>query len=220
MTMQSDSFFDAQELRRLDDPFVRQRCVKLKRRSTLQAALRTTTLVMFAAAFYLLLHGHFGGRSRSGRYHPPMPALIPYGNAAVAIGLVALAGLFCCRNYYLLDPLQHRLYHCFRFLWWGRNRIAFRQGEIFGITTAGRRRQSRYSSYWEYRLTAVGMNGKQEPLSDWRRKSLETRNAQAVELATQLGCQSFAAPAETKLSVELNGGTPQLHFDSPRPRWF
>ncbi len=213
MTMQPDAFFDAQELSRLDDPFVRQRCVKLKRRSALQSALRVTTFVMFFAAIFLLLQGHFGGRSRSGRYHPPNPALIPYGNAAVAIGLVALAGLLCCRNYYLLDPSQHQLYHCFRFLWWGRNRIVFRQGEIFGITATGRRRQTRYGSYWEYRLVAVGMNGKQEPLSDWRRNALEARNAQAVDLAAQLGCQSFAAPLESKLSVELTGGTPQLHFN-------
>jgi len=213
MTIQSDSFFDAQELSRLDDPFVRQRCVKLKRRGALQATLQATTILMLTAALFLLLQGHFGGRSRSGRYHPPIPALIPYGDTAAAIGLVALVGLFCCRNYYLLDPSQHRLYHCFRFLWWGRNRIAFRQGEIFGLTTAGRRRQSKYSSYWEYRLTAVGMNGKEEPLSDWRHNSLEARNAKAVELAAQLGCQSIAAPRESKLSVELNGGTLQLRFD-------
>ncbi|HEV7927424.1 MAG TPA: hypothetical protein VGR14_18885 [Verrucomicrobiae bacterium] len=213
MTVQPDSFFDAQELSRLDDPFVRQRCVKLKRQNAFQAALQATMILMFTAAIFLLLQGHFGGRSRSGRYHPPNPALIPYGNTALTIGLVALVGLFCCRNYYLLDPSQHRLYHCFRFLWWGRNRIVFRQGEIFGVTTTGRRRQTRYGSYWEYCLTAVGMNGKQEPLNDWRRDSLEARNAQAVDLATKLGCQSFSAPLESKLRVELTGGTPQLHFD-------
>jgi hypothetical protein len=213
MTMQPDAFFDAQELSRLDDPFVRQRCVKLKRQNAFQAALQATMILMFVAAIFLLLHGHFGGRSRSGRYHPPTPALIPYGNAAVVIALVALAGLICSRNYYLLDPSQHRLYHCFRFLWWGRNRIVFRQGEIFGITTTGRRRQTRYGSYWEYRLAAVGMNGRVEPISDWKRDSLEARNAKAVELAAQLGCKSIAAPRESKLRVELSGGTPQLHFD-------
>jgi len=213
MTMQPDSFFDAQELGRLDDPFVRQRCVKLKRRNAFQSALQTTMIVMFVAALFLLLNGHFGGRYRSGRYHPPNPALIPYGNAAVVLGLAALGTLCCCRNYYLLDPAQHQLYHCFRFLWWARNRIAFHAGEILGLTATGRRRQTKYGSYWEYRLVAVGMNGKVEPLNNWRRNSLEERNAQAVDLAAKLGCQSFSAPREAKLRVDSSAGTPQLHFD-------
>jgi hypothetical protein len=213
MTARPDSFSEAKELSRLDDPIVLKRCVKLKRRSNFQAILLQMTMLLFVATFVLLVNGYGGSTSRSGRYHPPIPSLIPYGMTTLAISLTTLVSLFGCRNYYLLDPSQRRLYHHFRLFWWRRRRIVFRQGEIFGLTTEGRLQRSRRGSYWTYRLVAVGITGQQEPLSDWKRGGLEMCNARAVELAKQLGCQSIAAPPKSTLSVELKDGTPVLRFN-------
>jgi hypothetical protein len=215
MTTQSASYSDAKELSRLDDPMVWNRCVKLKRRSGFEAALLNVTIVALVAAIFLLMRGHFGSHSRSGRYHPPAPVLIPYGETALGISLAALAIFICSRNFYLLDPTACRLYHQFQFLWWRRRRLAFRQDEILGLTTEGRMKRSKYSTYWVYRLTAVGLDGRQEPLSNWRRNGLEMWNAKARALRAQLGCQSYAAPAESIPAVEQQNGKPVLRFDSP-----
>jgi hypothetical protein len=215
MTTQSDPFSDAKELSRLDEPIVWNRCVKLKRRSDLETNLLQIAILLLIAAFFLLIHGHFGGTSRSGRYHPPVPVLIPYGDTALGIGLAMLVIFFCCRNLYLLDPTACRLYHQFQFLWWRRRRLAFRQDEVLSLTAEGRMKRSKYGTYWLYRLTAVGLDGRQEPLSNWRRNGLEMWNAKARALAAQLGCQSYAAPAESIPAVEQQNGKPVLRFDSP-----
>jgi hypothetical protein len=215
MTTQSDSFSDAKELSRLDDPIVWNRCVKLKRRSGLETSLFQIAIVLLVATCFLLTRGYFGTTSRSGRHYPPSPALIPFGMTTLGIALAMLVGFLCCRNRYLLDPTACRLYHQFQFLWWRRRRLAFRQDEILGLTTEGRMKRSKYSTYWVYRLTAVGLDGRQEPLTNWRRNGLEMWNAKARELAAQLGCQSYAAPAESVPSVEQENGKPVLRFDSP-----
>jgi hypothetical protein len=221
MTSPSDSFSDAKELSRLDDPIVRKRCVKLKRRSNFQLHLQGVMILCFLLGLMLMSRSQFGSRSRSGRHYPPAPALRPYGLAALGFGLAALACYLGTQNYYLLDPVEHRLYHGFRFLWWRRRRILFRQPEILCLTTEARMFRSRYGSYWCYRLTVVGIGGTQEPLSDWRRAALAGCNAKASQLATQLECHSEAAPPESVASVEIKAGKPSLQFDSaPTAAWF
>jgi hypothetical protein len=221
MTSPSDSFPDAKELSRLDDPIVRKRCVKLKRRSTFQLHLQGVMILCFLLGLMLLSRSQFGSRSRSGRHYPPAPALRPYGQAALGLGLAALACYLATQNYYLLDPLEHRLYHGFRFLWWRRRRILFRQAEILCLTTEARMFRSRYGSYWCYRLNVVGIGGSREPLSDWRRHALEECNAKARQLAAQLECPSEAAPPESIVAVEIKAGRPTLQFSpAPTARWF
>jgi hypothetical protein len=219
MMTRSDSFSDAKELSRLDDPSVWKHCVKLKRRSDLETALLGISLPLLAVSFFLLIRGFSGTTSRSGRYHPPAPFLIPYGEWALGIAVAALAVFFCCRSFYLLDPTARRLYYQFQILWWRRRRLAFRQEEIAGITTEGQMKSSKYGTYWNYRLTAVGLDGRQEALSNWRREGLEMWNAKARELAGLLGCQSYAAPRESAPSVELQDGKPVLRFDTPPSLW-
>lgn len=200
---------------------VRKRCVKLKRKSAFQLHLQGVMLLFFMLAALLLFRSQFASRSRSGRYSPPVPALRPYGQTALGLGLAALACYFATQNYYLLDPVEHRLYHVFRFLWWRRRRILFRQPEILCLTTEAKMFRSRYGSYWRYRLTAVGIGGRQEPLSDWRRHALELCNAKARQLAGQLECHSQAAPSESVVSVEIRDGKPCLQFTSaPTAGWF
>jgi hypothetical protein len=219
MMTRSDSFSDAKELSRLDDPGVLQRCVKLKRRSDFEMILLGISLPLLAVAFFLLIRGFTGTTSRSGRYHPPAPVLIPYGECALGVALVALAVFFWCRSFYLLDLSARRLYYQFQILWWRRRRLAFRQEEIAGLTAEGQMKRTKYGTYWNYRLTAVGLDGRQEPLSNWRREGLEMWNAKARELAALLGCQSYAAPRESSPSVELEYGKPVLRFDTPPSLW-
>jgi hypothetical protein len=212
MTARTDSFSEAKEISRLDDPSVLLRCVKLKRMSNFQIGLLQTMGLLFLATFFLLMRGHLGSTSRSGRYHAPIPELIPYGMTTLAISLTALASLCACRNYYLVDPLENRLYLHFQFFWWKRRRTVFRRGEVLAITTEGKMKRSRSATYWTYRLTAVGKAGHLEPLSDWRRNALERWNARAVELSKHLDCQSISAPPESNLSVELINGNAVLEF--------
>ena len=165
--------------------------------------------VLLIVTFLLLAQGYVGLSSRSGRYHPPVPALIPYGMASLGISLAILAGLLCFRNYYLLDPLEHRLYHSSDFLWRRKRRILFRQQGILGITTEGNLQRTRYGTYWNYRLVAVGLDGRKE-----RFERLETgrpgkmERQKPGELAGLLGCQSYAAPSKSAPAVKMEGRTP------------
>ena len=212
MTTRPDLFSEAKEIARLDDPAVSSRCVKLKRRSNFQTTLLVTILLGLVASFILLVHGYTGTTTRRGLYHPPIPGLIPYGMAVVVIALASLVSYCGCRNYYLLDPVLHRLYHHFSLFWYRRRQIVFREGEVFCITVEGRKQSSKRGYYWVYRLTCIGMNGQSEPLSDWRRDGLEEWNSKALDLAGLLDCQSIVAPPKSTLSVELGDEVPALTF--------
>lgn len=92
--------------------------------------------------------------------------------------------------------------------------MVFRAGEVLGVTAEGRKVYSKYGSYWKYRVVAVGNDGRQEPLSNWRRKDLEWCNADARRIASLLGCASHIAPTESKPVVEQKHGAPSLEFES------
>jgi hypothetical protein len=210
-----DSFNDQKELSRLDYPEVRDRCVKLKWTSRIQTAFLGLGLILLFATLFLLELGYHGSTSRrSHRYHPPIPAFIPYGYAALGIGLALLTSLLGIRNYSLLDPVTHRLYHHLQFLWWRKRKIVFREGEVLAVTAEGQRRSSKYSTYWVYRTVAVGKDGRRVPLSNWRRNELEACNAKARQLAPHLGCEGISAPAESRVLVETESGKPAIRFES------
>jgi hypothetical protein len=216
MTTRIDSFSRAKELSRMDDPAVRKRCIQLKWRSDLQRYVYVAAFVSLFITYILLERGYFGYKPRYGHIaHPPMPAFIPWGFASLAIAIVLLLGASLARNYCLIDPVEHRLYHFFRFLWWSRRELVFRAEDILAITTDGQPRQGRYGVHWYYRMVAVGNDGRKEPLSHWRRNGLDQWNAKGRELAPQLGCANHEAPSERRVSVENEGGVPTLKFDTP-----
>jgi hypothetical protein len=218
MTTQSNSFSEIEELSHLDDPAVRNRCVKLKWRSDLQNQFPVLAFILFLLTFFLLKWGYLGFYSRhGGEYSPPASALIPIGWTTLEISLALLISLLGFRNYCLLDPLERRLYQHVQFLWWRRRRIVFRAGEILAITTDGQPRAFKGGILWYYRLIAVGFDGRKAPLSNWRQAGLDEWNAKAPELASQLGCESCAAPPQSIVSVEDKDGAPTLKFASPAP---
>lgn len=218
MTTGSDSCSDAEakELSRLDDPTFRERCVKLVQRGDLQNNLLLLAMLGGGPSGALLVAAFADSSSRLG-HHAPLYFAIPYAMTVFALSLGTLASSFFCRNYFLLDPVEQRLYHQVQLFRWRRPRIVFRQGEIFAILPDGQLMRNQYASYWVYRLTAVGIDGRQEPLSTWGRESLETCNARAATLAKQLGCQSYAAPPKSSLWVELKGGAPVLRYGPAHP---
>ncbi len=216
MTTKPDTFSEAKELSRLDDPAVRSRCVKLKWRSDLQNRLAGAGGLFLLATFLLLERGYVGSTSRySHRYSPPLPVLIPYGYATLGVALTLFLGLIGFRNYCLLDPVEQRLYESFQFLWWRKRRVVFRSGEILAITTDGRPRRGKYGVHWYYRMVAVGRDGRKEPLSNWRQGGLDKWNARARQLAPQFGCEHREAPERCEVSVENEGGAPVLRFLDP-----
>ena len=220
--MPSDSYMELKDLARLDDPQVVQRCVKLKRTHPVKTMLGWSVFYLLLAAVILLKSVYIGGASRSGVYHPPNPSLFPWATTSIFLGVVALGGYFCIQNYYLVDPVEHLLYHHFSFLGLRRRRIVFRQADIVGITAEGKKRTSKYSSYWIYRTVAVGLDGRSEPLTNWVRDGLRVSNSQAIEIARLLGCKSFDAPSETKPVVDRENGIPTLQFNSSKsnyPLW-
>lgn len=198
---------------RLDDPAVRNRCVKLKFRSELQNGFASLAFLLFLLTCSLLKWGYLGTSSHG--YGSTTPALIAGGFTTLGISLTLLIGLVGFRNYCLLDPLEHRLYHHFRFLWWQTTKLVFRPGEILAVTTDGQPRTFKGGVLWYYRLVAVGANGLQQPLSNWRQAGLDKWNARAAELALQLDCEAFAAPPQSVLSVEEKGGAFTLKFGAP-----
>lgn len=198
---------------RLNDPAVRNRCVKLKFRSELQNGFAGLAFLLFLLTCSLLKWGYIGTSSHG--YGSTIPALIAGGFTTLGISLILLIGLIGFRNYCLLDPLEHRIYHHFRFLWWQKTELIFRQGEILGVTTEGQRRTINGAVLWYYRLVAIGANGRQQPLSNWREGGLDKWNTKAAELALQLDCKAFAAPPQSALSIEENGGAFTLKFGPP-----
>ena len=202
----------------MDDPAVRYRCVKLKWRSEFQNGFAGVAFLLLIATFVLLQGGYFGHASPSGRSETPaLPALIPFGYATLGISLTLLASLVGFRNYCLVDPVDHRLYQNLQFLWWRKRQIVFRQGEVLAITADGQPRAFKAGVIWYYRLVAVGVDGRKEPLSNWRQGGLEKWNAKARELAPQLGCESHAAPPQSIVTVVEKDGLPTLTFAPPKP---
>jgi hypothetical protein len=216
MTTQSDSFSEAKELSRLDNPAVRKRCVKLKWRSDLQNMFAGLSFILLTLAFLALKRGYIEFADGP-EYSQTLPALIFVGFTMLGISLALLASLLGFRNCCLLDPLEHRLYHQIQFLWWRKRQIVFRQGEILAITTDGQPRAMKGGVLWCYRLVAVGLDGRMEPLSNWRQAGLDKWNAKARELAPLLGCESCEAPPQSKVSVESKDGAPTLKFAPPTP---
>ena len=143
--------------------------------------------------------------------------------SATILALVALAAYFCLRSYYLADPTEHRLYYSFSFLGLRKRRIAFRRGEILAVTSEGQKRRSRYSTYWVYRTIAIGLDGRRETLSNWRRSGLDTANRKAGEMGRLLDCPSRSAPEESRPFVDRANGLPELQFaygaDGPASRF-
>src|SRR5581483_1387581 len=211
MSVKPDAFSEAKELSRLDDPAVRSRCFKLKWRSEWQNWLARVGAFLLLPTFFLLDRGYAGHTSRySHRHSPPVPALIPYGYATLGISVALFISLIGFSNYCLLDPVEHRLYRNFRFLFWRRRRVVFREGEILAITTDGQPRRGRYGVHWYYRMMAVGRDGHKEPLSNWRQGGLDKWNGKARLLASQCGCEGREAPERCEVSVENEGGRPVL----------
>ena len=67
------------------------------------------------------------------------------------------------------------------------------------------------------RLVAVGVDGRKEPLSNWRQGGLDKWNTKTPEVALLLGCESHAAPPQSIVSVEEKDGAPTLKFAPPTP---
>jgi hypothetical protein len=198
----------------MDDPAVRGRCVRLNWRTFWQNRMYWAVFVCLFVAIVLLDDGYAGHRSRySHRYRPPVPELIPYGYAALAIGAGLLLGAMLCQNYCLLDPVEHRLYSHFSFLLWRKRCLVFREGDVLGVTVESQSRRGRYGIRWYYRMAAVGKDGRQQTISNWRRNGLEKWNARAHELAPMLGCQAYPAPEKSKLTVARNDHEATIFFD-------
>lgn len=147
-----------------------------------------------------------------GGYRTPHSEVIPYCCAAVALA-VALFASFCgFRNYCLLDPLEHRLYRVFQFLWWRQRQIVFSEGQALALTAEGRSRYSRGGLRWYYRMVAFGADGCKEPLSNWQQDGLENWNLKARQLAPLLGCEFREAPPHSVATVVDDNGTASLVF--------
>jgi hypothetical protein len=172
--------------------------------------------VLLFPTFVLLQFGYFGSTSKyTHRHSPPVPTLIPYGYATLAISLALFLSLLGFRNYSLLDTVERRLYRNFQFLWWRRRRLIFRHGEILALTTDAQPRRGKYGVRWYYRLVAVGLDGRKEPLSNWRRNALDQWDRKARQLAPQFGCEFREGREQSAVSVEDERGTPTLTFSSP-----
>ena len=218
MTTRVDSFSEAKELSRLDDPAVKARCIELKRRSEIQDHLLQGLIVCLLASFIFLQRGYAGYGSRSGNYRPPNPSLIPWGTTMLGLSLALAVFLLGIRNYYLADPVERKLYHLFRFFWSQRRRIVFRPGEILGVTVEAERRSSKTGTYWLYRLIVLGNDGRKEPISNWERDGLEHWNERSGEVADCLSCESYPAPSESTASVERSGEKATIQFTPYAPK--
>jgi hypothetical protein len=212
MTTRPDSFSEAKELSRLDDLAFRNRCIKLKWRNAYQNNVFALAFALLIITFFFLMEGYVGLAGRRQPQSPPVPALIPVGFTTLGISLVLCMSAMAVQNYSLVDPIKHRLYRCFRFLWWRKRQILFLDSPILAVTTDIESRATRGGIFWYYRLVAVGKDGRKEPLSNWRHNGLDRWNAKAQELGPKLGCASYGAPPKSMISVEEENGIATLKF--------
>jgi len=191
-----------QELNRLDDPAVVQRCVKLEVRSDGQQFALAAGLLACFLGVCMLMVGYVGWTSRyHQKHHPPIPAFIPFGWTTAGLGAALLLGaFFIVDNYYLVDPVERRVYRLFQFLAWRRRNIVFRDGELQSISSEERKTRGPYRFlaggyriYRSYRVVAAARNGRREAFTNWKLYSLEECNAKTVELAGILHCKYEAA---------------------------
>lgn len=217
---------ETSELDQIDDPSFRQRCRTLTVPSRLQTVFTYSAGLCILAAIGILLDA-YGLRWPWRRYR-----LFPFRVSAwgaiwpgVAAAVFLAGRFFASSNCYLIDPVGRCLYQSASLLGWSRRRVVFREGDILGITAGGKKidyiraddpDNSRDEPWWEYRVIAVGKDGRLQPLSVWRRDALPQCNAEAAELAGLLGCPHYAAPNESTPCVNTERGTPSLEFTEPR----
>jgi hypothetical protein len=190
----------------------RQGMMRINRRTELQDALLGFGMVAPLAAFLLFMQAKYG-RHHYGYYRPPNPALLPYAWVCLGIGVVFVAIGVCVRNYYLIDPVRRCIYRGRKILWFDRVRLLHLKEDIVGIATDGKRTTTKYGSYWSYRLVALTKEGRQEPLSSWRRKDLDSCNADAARAADMLRCECHPADSESRLRFQMEGERPVVSFD-------
>lgn len=201
------------EIRRLDDPDVRARCLILKRVTDVQNGLLSAGVSSGVLGFVFWMEFKFGHTSKSGRYYPPDPAMVPYATAVVAAAFLCVIARYIYRVRYIVEPVEHCLYRRTQFLWHRRTVPIMRPGLALCITAEGKRVQRKYGSYWAYRTVAVSRDGTQEPLSSWRREGLDECNAEAARVASALACASKTAPTESKISIQRNPASSELFVD-------
>jgi hypothetical protein len=182
----------------LADPAVKKRLVKLKFRTTLQEGLALLAIILLACSVLGIVYGTYGvyPSRHSRQIHDPDPAIVRYSTCALVVSLILLAGRFCSRNCYLLDPGRGYLIWHDQFLWFRRFRVVLERSEISGVAAQGKEFKSRLGPYWSYRVVVERTVGADIPVSNWRPNGRDKCKAEADKLAKLLGCRSSVALPE------------------------
>jgi hypothetical protein len=160
------------------------------------------------AAFWLFLVGR-GLGSRATWRVPESPALILPG-ILLAMGVVLCLARALTDDFYLVDPKRHLVYGHYRFAFMRRIVLLLERKDVLAVSTASQKRQSRYSTWWEYRVALVRADGRIVPMSNWTRDGLWASNNAAQNLATELECQWVEAPEQQRLVVTMKDGVPSV----------
>jgi hypothetical protein len=184
--------------RYLANPDVKKGLVRLKFRAPFHERLATVALILLACSVLGIVYGAYGVYP-SRHYqepHDPNPAIVVCSTCALVVSLILLAGRFCSRTCYLLDPGRGCLIWHHRFLWFRRIRVVLERGEIAGVAAQGTEVKSRYGPYWSYRVVVERTAGADIPVSNWRPYGRDKCKAEADKLAKLLGCRSSIALPE------------------------
>ena len=125
------------EARPLENPTDSGSCAKVYRNKSFQSNLLAFAIFLLFVSFFLLMNGTVGQVSRSGRYHDPIPALVPWGIAAAALCLAFAAAGVWLQYYYVVDFQGRCLRNQFKFFGLQRDTVVLRSQDIVGITTQG-----------------------------------------------------------------------------------
>ena len=181
--------------------------------TTLEHWLRdgATMLAVFGGIWMMMLIDP--GERRGAPLPPGFTAWTGPGLLLIGAAILAVAWLVT-DNFYLVDPARHLVYYHFRFAFFRNVRLLLERKDIVAVTTQAQHRQTRYSSWWEYRVVLVDTQANVLPLSNWRRDALWNCNNEASDLAKKLECEWHEAPEQSRLVVSVQNGRTTTKFES------
>ena len=151
--------------------------------------------IMVVMAYVCFHGGVFGGK-----HSPPSPEMLK----GIPIFLGAALSFYFLRqatdNYYVLDVRGRRVLYHFRLLSWETMKPAFALTDILTLAMVSVTRQSKHSSWEEYRLQVIKNNGEIVQFSDWDkdRYVIHTRGERLEKL---IGCPLEVGGVDEKIVV-------------------
>ena len=138
-----------------------------------------------------------------GKRAPADPAFLKYLSLTVPLVLAAFVLKRGTDNYFIVHVIKRRIYYHFGFF--GTEKITpyLDFSNIQTLTVTGKKRRSKHSNWYAYKIVLVDKRGKTHDFSDLQREAREEFNERARKLSTVLSCGFIECPQMGAVLVEV-----------------